>query len=85
MIIVLQLFNLQVISGKYRQLAMNNAVFPKVKKVEIVRAVLEEHDIESMVINKNDSSYPGLIGNIEIYVLDKLEVLARFIIKDNEL
>ncbi len=54
-------------------------------KVEIVRAILDEHDIESMVINKSDSSYPGLIGNIEIYVLDKLEVLARFIIKENEL
>lgn len=30
-IIIAQLFNLQIISGKYRQLAFNNAVFPKVK------------------------------------------------------
>jgi len=30
-IIVAQLFNLQILSGKYRQLALNNAVFPKVK------------------------------------------------------
>ena len=29
-IIILQLFNLQVLSGKYRQLARENAVFPKV-------------------------------------------------------
>jgi len=28
-IIVAQLFNLQVLSGKYQQLAMNNAVFAK--------------------------------------------------------
>lgn len=30
LIIILQLFNLQVLSGNYRQLAMNNAVFRKV-------------------------------------------------------
>lgn len=30
LIIILQLFNLQVLSGNYRQLAMNNAVFKKV-------------------------------------------------------
>ncbi len=54
-------------------------------KIEIVRALLTEHDIESMVVNKTDSSYPGIIGDIEIYVLDKMEVLARFIINDSEL
>ncbi|MBS1765047.1 MAG: DUF2007 domain-containing protein [Bacteroidetes bacterium] len=54
-------------------------------KVEIVRALLTEHDIESMVINKSDSSYPGIIGNIEVYVIDKMEVLAKFIINDSEL
>jgi penicillin-binding protein 2 len=31
LIIIIQLFNLQIISGKYRQMAMNNAVFAKVK------------------------------------------------------
>ncbi len=30
LIIFIQLFNLQIISGKYRQLAMDNAVFRKV-------------------------------------------------------
>src|SRR3982751_3781502 len=29
MVIVAQLFNLQIISGKYRKLAMDNAVYPK--------------------------------------------------------
>ena len=29
-VIIAQLFNLQVISGKYSQLAMDNAVFPKI-------------------------------------------------------
>jgi uncharacterized membrane protein len=54
-------------------------------KIEIVKAVLAEHDIESMVVNKTDSSYPILVGNIELYVRDKHEVLARFIINENEL
>ena len=31
LIIIVQLFNLQILSGKYKQLAMDNAVFPKVK------------------------------------------------------
>jgi penicillin-binding protein 2 len=31
LVIIVQLFNLQVIQGKYKQLAMDNAVFPKVK------------------------------------------------------
>ena len=54
-------------------------------KAEIVKAVLDDHDIESMIVNKTDSSYPGLVGNIELYVMEKHEVLAQFIIKQNEL
>ncbi len=54
-------------------------------QAEIVRAVMEDHDIESMIVNKTDSSYPGLVGNIEVYVMEKNEVLAQFIIKQNEL
>lgn len=35
-------------------------------EVQIVKAILLEHEIESVAINKRDSNY--LFGNIEIYV-----------------
>jgi Putative prokaryotic signal transducing protein len=54
-------------------------------KAEIVKAVLEENDIESVIVNKTDSSYPGIIGHVEVYVPMQHEVLAQFIIKQNEL
>ncbi len=56
-----------------------------IHKAEIVKAVLEEHDMDSVVVNKTDSSYPGIVGNIEVFVPAKHEVLAQFIIKQNEL
>ncbi len=54
-------------------------------KVEIVKAVLADNSIPSHVINKLDSSYANLIGEIELYVPDENAVLAQFIIKENNL
>jgi hypothetical protein len=54
-------------------------------KIEIVKAVLEENSIPSHSINKLDSSYASLIGEIELYVPQENSVLAQFIIKENNL
>ena len=54
-------------------------------KIEIVKAVLEENSIPSHDINKLDSSYASLIGEIELYVPEENQVLAQFIIKENNL
>jgi len=35
-------------------------------KIELIRGMLLENDIESFIVNKQDSSY--LIGDIELYV-----------------
>ena len=35
-------------------------------KIELIRGMLMENDIESFIVNKQDSSY--LIGDIELYV-----------------
>lgn len=53
-------------------------------KISIVSAVLADNDIESHEINKIDSAY-NAVGEIELYVATENEVLARFIIKQNEL
>ena len=36
-------------------------------KAEILKALLNEHDISSVIINKQDSAY--LFGDIELYVI----------------
>lgn len=53
-------------------------------RVSIVGAVLADNNIESREINKIDSAYSA-IGEIELYVPADCEVLAKFIIKQNEL
>jgi len=52
-------------------------------KAEIVKAVLQDNDIVAMILNKRDSMY--LIGEIELYALQKDILRAINIIKKNEL
>ena len=52
-------------------------------KVEIVKAVLEDADIESVIVNKKDSAY--LFGDIELYVHADNVLRARQIINREEL
>lgn len=53
-------------------------------KTEIVRAVLEDEGIESVSMDKRDSSYIS-IGDIEVYVPEEHAELARTIIEKNAL
>ena len=53
-------------------------------KTEIVRAVLEDEGIESVSMDKRDSSYI-FIGDIEVYVREEDAELARTIIEKNAL
>jgi hypothetical protein len=48
-------------------------------KVEIIKALLEENDIESVIMNKKDSSY--LFGDIELYVSNTEVIKAKQIIE----
>jgi len=56
----------------------------KMHLIEIVRAVLAENNIESFVVNKQDSTYIT-IGDIELYVKGEDVVLAKFLIDKNNL
>jgi hypothetical protein len=53
-------------------------------KIEIVRAILEGHDIKSVTVDKRDSSYIA-VGDIELYVPNEDAILAKIIIEQNEL
>ena len=53
-------------------------------KIEIVRAVLNDHEIKSVVVDKRDSSYI-MVGEIELYVTNEDAILAKIIIEQNEL
>lgn len=53
-------------------------------KVEIVKAVLIDNNIEPVVIDKRDRSYIS-IGEMELYVKPGDDVLAQVIIKEHNL
>lgn len=53
-------------------------------KVNIAKAILEENGIHAVDLSKKDSAYT-VLGDIELYVQPKDEVLARFLIDKNDL
>ena len=53
-------------------------------KVQIVKAVLEDNQVQAFEVNKKDSSYI-FIGEVDLYVHRDDAVLAAFLIKTNEL
>lgn len=54
-------------------------------KVMTARHMLEEAGIESFIINKQDSAYPGLIGGVELYVRSEDEEKAHKILDSEDL
>ena len=53
-------------------------------KIEIVRSVLNDSEIKSVVIDKRDSSNI-IVGYIEVFVPNEDAILAKIIIDQNEL
>ena len=53
-------------------------------KIEIVRSVLNDHDIKSVIVDKRDSSYI-MVGDIEVFVPNEDAILAKVIIDQNNL
>ncbi len=51
-------------------------------QAEIFRNVLSDHEIESFIINKQDSSYK--FGNIEVYVKRDHVLKAKMLVKEFE-
>lgn len=68
-VILAQLFNLQVVSGKYRQLAMNNAVYPKIIYPE--RGII--YDRNGKAILNNAIMFDLMVTPSEVRGIDTLE------------
>ena len=68
-VILAQLFNLQVISGKYRQLARDNAVYPKIVYPE--RGII--FDRKGKAILNNSIMYDMMVTPAEVKGIDTLE------------
>lgn len=79
-IILAQLFNLQVLSGRYRQLALNNAVFPKVKYPG--RGVV--FDRRGKAILDNAIMYDLVVTPKEVKHVDTTELCALLGIDNKE-
>jgi hypothetical protein len=54
-----------------------------IHQVEIIKALLEDNDIESVIMNKQDSSY--FFGEIDLYVSNDEIIRAKQIIDNNEI
>lgn len=51
-------------------------------RAELAKALLAEHDIEAVVVNKKSSSYPPF-GSVDVYVPTEHAIIAKLIL-DNE-
>jgi penicillin-binding protein 2 len=84
LIIIIQLFNLQIISGKYRQLAMSNAVFAKVKYPDrgIIfdrkgRAILNNTIMYDLVVTPSEARRTDTFALCGILGIDTAEYKKR--------
>ena len=69
LVIIAQLFYLQVVEGKYRQLAMDNAVYPKIVYPE--RGII--YDRKGKAILNNTRIYDLMVTPAEVKNIDTLE------------
>lgn len=84
LIIIVQLFNLQVISGKYRQLAFDNAVFAKVKYPDrgIIfdrkgQAILNNTVMYDLMVTPTEARQTDTFALCEIMGIDTAEYKKR--------
>jgi Putative prokaryotic signal transducing protein len=52
-------------------------------RADIVKTMLEEHDINAVIVNKKDSQY--LFGKIEVYVALEDANMAKQLIEEEQL
>lgn len=86
LIMLVQLLNLQVFSGKYQQLAMDNAVFPKVRYPDrgIIfdrknRAILNNTIMYDLVVTPNESKQTDTFSLCDILGIDTVEYKKRML------
>lgn len=56
---------------------------PMPHRAELAKALLAEHEIPAVVVNRQSSSYPTLgLGKSEVHVLAKDAILAKVILEN---
>ncbi|GAB3575293.1 hypothetical protein GCM10027578_39250 [Spirosoma luteolum] len=56
---------------------------PLPHRAELAKALLLEHDIQAVVINRQSSSYPVAgLGNSEVHVMAKDAIVAKIILEN---
>jgi hypothetical protein len=56
---------------------------PLPHRAELAKALLAEHDIPAVVVNRQSSSYPTLgLGKSDVHVLAKDAILAKVILEN---
>ncbi|QKZ15081.1 putative signal transducing protein [Spirosoma sp. KUDC1026] len=56
---------------------------PLPHRAELAKALLLEHDIPAVVINRQSSSYPAVgLGKSEVHVMGKDAILAKVILEN---
>ena len=56
---------------------------PLPHRAELAKALLHEHDIMAVVVNRQSSSYPEIgWGKVEVHVLAKDAILAKVILEN---
>lgn len=85
-IITIQLFNLQVLSRKYRELAMSNAIFPKVKYPDrgIIfdrkdKPILSNTILYDLVVTPNEVKKLDTSGFCELLGIDTVDFRKRLL------
>lgn len=55
---------------------------PNAVQAEIIKQMLEAHDVPAVVINKQDSSYR--FGQVELYIHESQEAYARSLMAESQ-
>ncbi|WP_126969901.1 penicillin-binding protein 2 [Gynurincola endophyticus] len=84
LIMLIQLFNLQILSGKYRQLAMDNAVFAKVRYPDrgIIfdrngKAILDNTILYDLVVTPSELKNADTFGLCRLLAIDTAQFRKR--------
>ena len=51
-----------------------------IHEIQIIKAVLDNHDIKNVIVNKTDSIYP-MNGSVELYVMQEDALKSRHFIQ----
>jgi hypothetical protein len=55
---------------------------PEIITIEGAQNILKEKGMDSFIMDKRDSSYPGILGSVELYVSEDIAEEAKSILEE---